>query len=302
MGKTNKTAGGIFNQVRQQLKFMEFINIEKPYKVKKSFLTEYLKRFWFIPSDALQRSIEANIWDACKFKSPVLDIGIGNGEISKFIFKNHRPIDVGIDIDKSGLANAKATRKYKKVMCGDAQKMPFKDASFNTVVSNSAFEHVSDDLKAVSEVSRVLKNEGLFFLVVPDANLQYWIYEYEKDRDKSNAKDKLEKFNKRVYHLHYRSLSGWKKIFKKNNMEIVFYRYFFPKEVALLWYKIVKVFTYSFRGRELWSYLGHSKFTKFLPKKLIQLMEEIGLKKLYEKGFFSDPEEGAQLFIIARKV
>lgn len=282
---------------------MEFINIEKPYKVNKSFLTRYLNRFWFIPSDALQRSIEANIWNACKFDPPVLDIGIGNGEISKFIFKDHPPIDIGIDIDKSGLANAQATKKYKKVMCVNAQNMPFKNASFNTVVSNSAFEHIANDVKAVSEVSRVLKNDGLFFLVVPNINLRDWIYEYEKNRDESNAKDELKKFNERANHLHYRSLSDWEKIIKKNNMEIVFYKYFFPKEVALYWYKMFKVFTYSFREHELWSLLGHSKITKFLPKKLIiNLLENNILKNSYNNGFFTNSEEGAQLFMIARKL
>lgn len=303
LGKTNKGSGKITDHLREQLKIMEFINIEKPYKVKKSYLTEYLKKFWYIPSDVLQRSIEANIWHICKFKSPVLDIGIGNGEISKHIFKNHRPIDIGIDIDKSGLANARATKKYKKVMCANAQNLPFKDGSFNTVVSNSAFEHIADDLKAFSEVSRVLKNDGLFFLVVPNTNLRNWIFEYEKNRDRSKAKDKLEKFNKRANHLHYRSLCEWKKIFKKNNMEIVFYKYFFRKNVALHWYKMVKLLTYSFKKRELWSLLGQSRITKFLPKKIImQLMEKNVLKKSYEKGFFTDSEEGAQLFMIIRKI
>lgn len=281
---------------------MEFITISKQHKVKKSYLTDYLKNYWFIPSDALQRSIEANIWHLCKFKSPVLDIGTGNGEISKHIFKNHRPIDVGIDIDKSGLDNARATKKYLKVLCADAEKMPFKNASFNTVVSNSTFEHITNDLKAVSEVGRVLKKGGLFFLSVPSINLRDWILEYETNKDKSNAKVKLHKFNKRTYHLHYRSLTEWKKILQKNNMEIVFSKYFFPKEAALHWYKMIKVFTYSFRKRELWSLLGHSKITKYLPKKIIiQLMEKVILRKSYENGLFTDLD-GAQLFIIAKKV
>ncbi len=281
---------------------MEFIKQKKKYKVNLSYLKAYLNKFWYIPSDALQRGIEANIWGMCKFQLPVLDIGVGDGQISKFIFKNKSKIDVGIDIDDRGFDKARATKKYHKVICASAEKMPFEDRSFNSVVSNSTFEHIKNDIKAVSEVARVLKKEGLFFLTVPSKFLKQWILEYESDINKIKAKKKLNNFNRRTRHLRYRSFSEWEKIFTENNLKIIFYKYYFPKDVALYWYKLFKIFTLKIGNRELWSYLGESKITKFFPKNIvIELLESIILKKPYENAFFTNTENGAQLFIVAKK-
>lgn len=282
---------------------MDFFKQTKKYKVKKSYLIRFLRKYWFIPSDVLQRGIEADVWDLCRFRRPILDIGVGNGKISMFIFRNHPQIDVGIDSDESGLESARETKKYIKILPADAQNLPFKDASFSTVVSNSTFEHIENDLKAVSEVARVLKKGGLFFLTVPSVFLKDWIFEYEKERDEQKAKDKLEKFNKRTQHLHYNAFSEWKNIFNKNNMGIVFYKYYFPKKVALFWYNLFKIFTFKINNRELWSYLGHSSITKYLPKKLIIIpLEHLILRDTYNNAFFTDYGEGAQLFMIAKKI
>lgn len=281
---------------------MEFIKGKKEYKVKKSYLTYFLKKYWFIPSDVLQRGMEANIWDLCTFRAPVLDIGVGNGEISEFIFKKQPQMDTGIDIDNSQLDKARATGRYKKVLQVDAENMPFKDESFRTVVSNSTFEHMQNDKKAVAEVARVLKKDGLFFLTVPSEFLSKWILLYETERNKTTAQEKLEKFNKRTHHLHYNSLSTWKNIFKKNKLEVVFYRYYFPKSTALFWYKLFNLATYSIRGRELWSLIGHSRITSVFPQSLItKVLKEKILKNAYQNGFLTT-EEGGQLFIIAKKV
>ena len=40
----------------------------------------------------------------------------------------------------------------------DIQAMPYADATFDMVIANHVLEHVGDDLKAVSEVARVLKD------------------------------------------------------------------------------------------------------------------------------------------------
>lgn len=282
---------------------MGFIRQADKYKVKESYLTYFLEQYWFIPSDALQRGVEAIIWNLCQFKKPVLDIGVGNGKIDEFLFRNHGKIDVGIDLDKSGLESAKKTKKYKKIVRADAQDLPFKNTSFNTIVSNSTFEHIANDLKAVSEVSRVLKKGGLFFTTIPSEFLQKWVLEYEEKVNKSRSQQNLIKFNKRTNHLHYRSLNRWRQYFKINNLKIVFYKYYFPKETAIVWYKIFKKFTYKLGNREVWSIFGDSKITKFLPKgTIIKLLKNIVLKKAFENGFFVNSEMGAQLFIIAEKI
>lgn len=282
---------------------MEFIRQKNKYKVKESYLIHFLNKYWFIPSDVLQRAIEANIWDLCQFKNPVLEIGVGNGKMGLIIFKNHGKIDVGIDLDKSGLDDAKKTKKYKKILHVDAQNMPFKNASFNTIVSNSTFEHIANDLKAISEVSRVLKKGGLFFATIPSEFLQKWVLEYEKKINKAKSQQNLIKFNKRANHLHYRSISRWRQCFKKDNLGIVFYKYYFPKETAMVWYEIFKKFTCKLGNREVWSIFANSKVVKLIPKVLIiKLLKNVVLKNAFKNGFFVNSGNGAQLFIVAKKV
>jgi ubiquinone/menaquinone biosynthesis C-methylase UbiE len=265
----------------------------KNYKVKEKYLDHFLREYWFTPSDVLQRGIEANVWEQCQFKSPVLDVGVGDGTTNSYIFKGK--IDVGIDLNSKGLRNARKIGKYKKLVHASAEDMPFKNASFNTIVSNSTFEHISNDLKAVSEVVRVLKEGGLFFLTVPSEYLQKWVLEYD-------GRKKLKIFNRRANHLHYRSLQDWKKYLKKNSLEIIFYKYYFKKNVALFWYKLFKQFTHKFSNRELWSVISDSKIVKFIPKRIVtSLLKNLILKDSYKNGFFTDAN-GAQLFMIAKKI
>lgn len=291
------------------MKTETFFRQQKKYKVNPYYLRYFLKEFWFIPSDILQRGMEANIWSRCIFKSPILDIGIGNGKLTNFLFKDHPQIDVGIDIEESGLEMAKelkmsnGKKRYKKVLWANAEKMPFKDESFRTVISNSTFEHIDKDLKAVAEVGRVLKKDGLFFLTVPSEYLQKWILEYEEKKKGKFGKKQLEIFNKRTQHYHYRPMSDWERSFKKNNLELVFYKYYFQRDVALYWYKLFTFFTRNIGKRELWSLIGHSKFTPFIPKRLTKIvLEKKILKGAYNDGFFVDSDEGAQLFMVLKKV
>jgi ubiquinone/menaquinone biosynthesis C-methylase UbiE len=265
----------------------------KNYKVKEKYLDHFLREYWFIPSDVLQRGIEVNVWEQCRFKNPVLDIGVGDGTTNAFIFKEK--INVGIDLNSKGLKSAEKTGKYKKLIRASAEDMPFENASFNTIVSNSTFEHISNDLKAVSEVARVLKKDGLFFLTVPSEYLQKWVLEYDGKRN-------LEKFNQRANHLHYRSLQDWKKYFKKNNLKTISSKYYFPKKAALSWYKLFKQFTHKFSNREMWSIISDPKIIRFIPKKIIiSLLKNVILKDAYRNGFFTD-SNGAQLFMIAKKI
>ncbi len=282
---------------------MEFIKQAKKYKVKKSYLTHFLQTYWFIPSDVLQRGIEANIWGLCRFRRPVLDIGVGNGRMSNYIFRNSPRMDVGIDLDESGLESARKTNKYIKVLHANAENMPFENGSFNTVVSNSTFEHVVNDLRAISEVARVLKKNGLFFTTVPSEYMKKWVLEYEEKKNMAQSQENLIKFDKRANHLHYRSLNDWRKYLKKNNLEIVFCKYYFPKEIALLWYKLFKKFTYRLGNREVWSIISDFRITKFIPKgMIINYLKNKMLKNAYENGFFIDSGVGAQLFMIAKKI
>lgn len=279
----------------------DFIKKQIANKPKASIFSFFLEKYWFVPSDILQRAIEANIWQLCIFKRPILSIGIGNGELDSLLFEKNGLMDVGIDIDNSQLATARKLGIYKKVLAVNAEKMPFKSGEFNSAVSNSTFEHIQNSVKAVSEVSRVLKRGGLFFFTTPSNFLSEWILEYEENRDQKSAPQKIKDFNTRAQHLHYLSLSAWEKTLDNNGFDVVLHKYYFSKSAAVYWYKLFSLYTKKIRGKEILSYLGQSKLSKFVPKEVIKYFLNKGtFYSTYSKEVFVE-KEGAQHFFVARK-
>ena len=50
---------------------------------------------------------------------------------------------------------------------GDLKSMDFIDNSFDLVICNHVLEHIEDDVQALKEIYRVLKNSGIAILQVP---------------------------------------------------------------------------------------------------------------------------------------
>lgn len=88
-----------------------------------------------------------------------LDVGCGTKPYEKyFCFSEY----VGLEIDTT------LNREKKKAdYFYDGHKFPFKDSEFDSVVTNQVFEHVFNPDEFLTEVNRVLKKGGKFFLTVP---------------------------------------------------------------------------------------------------------------------------------------
>ncbi len=99
------------------------------------------------------------------FKKPVLDFGCGDGFFAKTLFEKKK-IEAGVDIDGKVLLDAKRSGIYKKVYLYDGIKLPFKNGTFSTVISNCVMEHVEGLGKVLKELGRVTKSGGKFYLSV----------------------------------------------------------------------------------------------------------------------------------------
>ena len=53
------------------------------------------------------------------------------------------------------------------IRCEDVQELTFADSSFDICTSTEVFEHVANDIKAFSEIQRVLKPGGMLLFTVP---------------------------------------------------------------------------------------------------------------------------------------
>ncbi len=85
-----------------------------------------------------------------KIKSEnILDVGCGTALYSG-LFKNYLGIDNSIGMIKNAHAN---------ILYGNAEDLPFKDNSFDIVISISAVHNFNDPNKAISEIRRVSKGK-----------------------------------------------------------------------------------------------------------------------------------------------
>lgn len=99
----------------------------------------------------------------------ILDIGCGSGAylepLSKFASKV-----VGIDICEDYLEEARQNfwRKNVSLALMSAEKLAFKEGSFDAVILIETLEHISDDEKAIKEIYRVLKLGGQLIITAPN--------------------------------------------------------------------------------------------------------------------------------------
>ena len=96
----------------------------------------------------------------------------------------------------------------------DIQYLSFNNSSFDFILINHVLEHVSDDEKAISELSRILKPKGIVIITIPGN----WSRKHTKEFKKIN------------YNGHYRDYGL--------DAKIMFQKYFsFVDQVNLFKYK-----------------------------------------------------------------
>jgi SAM-dependent methyltransferase len=94
-------------------------------------------------------------------KMSILDVGCGPGYVSAAAAeRGAKP--TGLDFSKEMVAIAQRMFPLIEFKEGDAQNLPFADASFDRVLANFALLHLADPERACAEARRVLKAGGKF--------------------------------------------------------------------------------------------------------------------------------------------
>lgn len=94
----------------------------------------------------------------------VLDVGCGTGHLAARLANDGYSV---VGLEPNPTAFSYAVRRIPEAIAGDAQRLPFPDASFDIVISTDVLEHVPDDAAAANEILRVLKPHGVAVLTVP---------------------------------------------------------------------------------------------------------------------------------------
>ena len=101
--------------------------------------------------------------------SVILEIGCGRGAGARLLHKRFHPKALhGMDIDLKMLRLAgrylRHDRENTHLCLGDAERLPYKDCSFDAVFGFGPLHHLIDWQGALHEISRVLKPAGCYFL------------------------------------------------------------------------------------------------------------------------------------------
>ncbi|OGE30962.1 hypothetical protein A2631_04755 [Candidatus Daviesbacteria bacterium RIFCSPHIGHO2_01_FULL_44_29] len=101
----------------------------------------------------------------------LLDVGCGTGTLLQVAKQLHPEVNMfGVDIDNNVLSLARKKVNKNKLQIAftqaSANNLPFKDRTFDIVVSTLIFHHLPTQVKiqAISEIYRVLKPKGRFLL------------------------------------------------------------------------------------------------------------------------------------------
>lgn len=101
----------------------------------------------------------------------VLDAGCGVGMYVRQLQQFSAQVcGVELEFDRA----AEAGRDLPAISCASVEALPFRDGTFDLVLSHEVLEHVGDDRRAVSEALRVLRPGGRLAIFVPN---RWWPFE-----------------------------------------------------------------------------------------------------------------------------
>jgi len=95
----------------------------------------------------------------------LLDVACGTGVAARQAAKAGADV-TGLDFSPAMLATARSLHPHIAFHAGDAEALPFADASFDAVISNFGIHHVEYPERAIAEAGRVLKAGGTFAFTV----------------------------------------------------------------------------------------------------------------------------------------
>lgn len=115
-------------------------------------------------------------------KKRLLDVGCGGGYLLKQSEK--RCCTHGVEISKVAISDARKRARLANLYISSAEKLPFKDNSFDFITCLGSLEHFSNMDTSLAEMKRILKEGGLINIYVPNSYYIYNLYiVYSTGRD-----------------------------------------------------------------------------------------------------------------------
>lgn len=166
-------------QLAEKGKYKELVKTyEKKYEEIKDLNTP---RFWDLLNKREHVSRKSNpiaydrlkrVVELIKDDSSVLNAGAGSGDLEELVFNKLVVMNLdwyGIDISSKSIETLQKKFPKASFKTGDIKEMKLKNKFFDYVVLMEILEHIqpSKTFKALKEVRRVLKNNGILIATVP---------------------------------------------------------------------------------------------------------------------------------------
>lgn len=114
----------------------------------------------------------------------ILDFGCGTAAFTPYLRRAFDNV-VGLDVALTNLKIAKNVDRTCQLICGDGNRLPFKDETFDAVFCGGALHHFPDIAEPLKEINRILKMNGILLAAEPNAwnplaSVQHQINRYRK--------------------------------------------------------------------------------------------------------------------------
>lgn len=207
----------------------EIYEVYKESNKDRKFDYEKLKEIWFqVPADyysKVDNNIFQRYWHGNKLKfvrsfiekkpSKVLDVGCADGAFINKLSKTFPKTKFyGIDCYSKAIKNGRKRYSQLNLRVADSHKLPFKDKSFNLLISTETLEHVVDPDKTIRELKRVMKDDGSIIIELDSGS---WLFRFVWYFWKKFFKGKVWKDS----HLHFFDIKILEALFKKHNLKII---------------------------------------------------------------------------------
>jgi SAM-dependent methyltransferase len=266
----------------------------------RDYLTLALNQYWFAPPVALWRAIELRVLAAETFPRPLLDLGCGDGLIAQVLFAGEAPVEAGFDPWLSQVRKAPTSGAYHHVQQARGDAMPYPDASFGAVFSNSVLEHIPNLDPVLREVTRVLRPGGRFLATVPSDMFRRMLAGYrERDAkgDRTGAETYAAAVDQRLEHHRYLTPTQWAKRLDLAGMRLLYTRYYIPGEVEALWDRANATYSIHpndalFHSKPYYRWLASPRLRKLGYQKLVRRWIVRTLGQRWRRAYAQDVLEG----------
>lgn len=160
---------------------------------KKDYYSEKEKIYPLSDHEAILRYNRAIKISGIKKNQVILDVGCKYAILNDILKEQNILVDYfGVDITSNVFRKIKGFQPEKFVEADISKKIPFPDNKFDYIFALEIMEHVEFPTRMLSEIKRVLKDDGVLILSVP--NVYCWNEMYANIAKKSETEGHISAF------------------------------------------------------------------------------------------------------------